>query len=307
MNQNSGNSTEKDVDLFYLIKKIGKLIDRIGFYFYRLILFAKRNIVILLILLAVGIGGGYLLDSLKTERYRHEIIVVPNYGSTPYLYEYVDGMTYKNALIEKVEIEPIINVYEFVKERYQNMELIKQFSLSNVAFAKYEKNAGVEQYYRYHLLTIYTNEVEDANLAVNQFLSKLNEDPYFLNRQKVEIENTSKTIDELNLSIDNINNILGKFSTSESRAGEVNIDNYSELNELVSVKKNIAEDLSRHKIIQLEQQKVIYDTSRILNIRESQITYKYILPLLLIFGFFGVVCLKRLASRYETYKSGNHN
>lgn len=305
MNKSSNDSTEKEVDLLYLIKKIGDLFDRIGYFFYKLFLFSKRNIITLLLLLVLGIGGGYLLDSFSKNTYRHEVIVVPNFNSTPYLYDYINGHSFKDFSVKKASIEPIVNVYDLIKERYQNLEAIKQFSLSNIAFAKYEEGLGVEQFYRYHLLTIYTDEVENADVIIDKLLSTLNQDSYFLQRQKVELDNTDKLIRELNLSIEHINNLLDKFGTQETKSAEVNIDNYSELNELVNVKKNSMDELNRQKIIRIEQAKVIYDASRITNIKEIKLQFKYLLPLLLIFGFFGIVFLKKLFKRYESYKDAN--
>ena len=302
MAANSGNPTEKDVDLFYLIKKIGDLFDRFGYFIYRFFLFVKRNLVIILLLLAVGIGGGYFLDTLRKDDYRHEIIVVPNFGSTTYLYDYIDAISLKDSPIKSINIEPIVNVYDLVKERYNNLELIKEFSSSDINYSKYEKNSGVEQFYRYHLLTIYTDESNEVDQIINNLLVELNNDSYYIDRQKVEIKNTEKLIQELNLSIDNINKILEKFSSSEIKSGGVNVENYSELNELVNVKKNMMDELNRWKISTIEQEKVIYDAARITNIKENKISLMLVLPVVLLLSFFGIVILKSFFKRYEAYK-----
>lgn len=303
MASNSENYSEKDVDLFYLIRKIGELFNRLGYSIYKFFRFVKRNFIIILILLIAGIVIGYFLDSIRKDSYRHEIIVIPNFGSTTYLYDYIDQLSLKDSQFNKIEIEPIVNVYDLIKERYQNLEVIKQLSLSNINYSKYEKNSGVEQYYRYHLITFYTDELNNTDKVLDNFFGELNNNPYYLKRQKIEIENTEKLIKELNLSIDGINNLLEKFATSDTKSGGVNLENYSELNELVNVKKNMTDELNKWRIYTLEQDKVIFDTARVVNIKENKLPLFVVLPLLLIFGFFGIVILKGFARRYKAYEN----
>lgn len=303
MASNSENYSEKDVDLFYLIRKIGELFDRLGYSIYKFFLFFKRNFKIILILLIAGIVIGYFLDSIRKDSYRHEIIVIPNFGSTSYLYDYIDQLSLKDSPINKVKIEPIVNVYELIKERYQNLEVIKQLSSSNINYSKFEKNSGVEQYYRYHLLTFYTDELDNADEVLDNFFGELNSNPYYLNRQKIEIENTEKLIKELNLSIDGINNLMEKFAVSDNKSGGVNLENYPELNELVNVKKNMTDELSKWRIYTLEQNKIIFDTARFINIKERKLPLIFVLPLLFIFGFFGIVILKNMGRHYKAYES----
>lgn len=301
MSLNSENSADKDVDLFYLIKKIGEFFDRLGFSIYKFFRFVIKNSVILLILLGLGIAGGYLLDYLIGDRYRHEIIVVPNFGSTTYLYDKIDGISYEDSSLKLVELEPIVNVYEFIRDRYQNLEMVKYFSENDIVYDKFKKDSRVEQFYRYHLLTFYTKELEDTDKVLNDFLAEINREPYYLDRQKIETLNTSRSIEELKNSIDNINKILDRLGTSEDKTGNVSIENYSELNELVNAKRSLTDELNKMEIFQMEETKVIYDSARIINVKDNKLAFKIILPIVLLFGFFGFVTLRKFSKRYKTY------
>lgn len=304
MSTNSGNPTEKDVDLFYLIKKIKEFFDRLGYSIYKFFQFVKKNYVILLILLGVGIGVGILLDMLRGDKYRHEIILVPNFESTTYLYDQIDGLTYTGRDFNLVELEPIVDVYGFIKDRYQNLEIAKYFSENNIEFNKFKKDSKSELMYRYHLMTVYTDELEDADKVLDDIINELNQSDYHLNRQKIETNNVLRTIEELTISITNINKILAKLGDNlEGKASDIYIENYSDVNELINVKRNMTDELNKLSIYQLEQEKVIYDSARIINIKDKKLPLKIVLPVFLLLSYFGFVVFKKFLNRYKSYNS----
>ena len=79
-----------DADDYFDNRFFQKGIDSI----FDLFLFLKKNFLILTTLLISGIALGFYLD-IKNKSYDHEVIVIPNFGSTDYLYSKVDLLASK--------------------------------------------------------------------------------------------------------------------------------------------------------------------------------------------------------------------
>ena len=150
MSQNTNNSDNQDIDLSMISKKITGFFDGISFSIFKHILFLKRNLITLVVLVVAGFGIGIYLDT-TIKSYDSEIIVRPNFGSTDYLYSKIylleskikenDTLFLKSIGIDKpktlvlIEIEPVIDIYSFVNNSYnnstqnsQNFELVKLLS-----------------------------------------------------------------------------------------------------------------------------------------------------------------------------------
>lgn len=301
MASNPANNTEQQVDLSLLFKKIGGAFDHLGFSIFKFLKFLQKNIIILLILLVGGAVAGYFLDEWRGDRYRHEVIVVPNFNSVDYLYKKVEDLNLKDNPIRKVEVKPIDNVNDFIKEAYNNLEIAKYYSENNIKFTGYSDiDSKIQQFYRYHQLTIYTKGKDEDNVLLNSFLDSLNMNPALLERQKIEQANTSKFIKELEHSIADVNRILEKFGdTSTSKLGEINVETYNNLNDLVNTKRNITNELGRMKISEKEQEKPIYDYARNTNIKDNKFKLSIVLPILLLLGFFGLITFRNFMRRYS--------
>src|SRR5690606_7450702 len=98
----------QEIDLYFLWRKLTKTIDSLGYFFVRCLHFLRKNALVLLGLIVIGVVGGYFLDSRKGIIYKHEIILVPNFGSATYLYENIKTKTIEEGSnIVSIEIAPI--------------------------------------------------------------------------------------------------------------------------------------------------------------------------------------------------------
>ena len=90
MSTTPGHTTEnQEIDLSQISKKISKGFQNLGGFIFNCIHFFIKNAVIVILLFIIGAGLGFYLD--KTQKsYNHEIIVIPNFGSTDYLYGKVE-------------------------------------------------------------------------------------------------------------------------------------------------------------------------------------------------------------------------
>ncbi|MET3731529.1 hypothetical protein [Moheibacter stercoris] len=301
----SNTNSSQEIDLSYLSKKTGHLFDKIGYSIYRFIKFLIKNIWILLVLLIVGGVIGYLLDNRAEKLYKHEVIVIPNFSSNSYLYNSIQNLEYKNSKIVKAQVEPIIDIYQFIQERYQNLEIAKYMSENNIQLDKFNDKNAVEKLYRYHLMTIYTKGEDSKGQTIDSLLNTLNADPYYLSRQSIEQQNLNLSISEIEKSIESVNAILNKIGQSSSTAGDLNIEMYSELNNLINSKKSLVEDRNKAKVFQLEQSKIIYDSSKVLNIKESSTPKMILLPIVLFVLFLGANLILILSKKYKNKTSQN--
>src|SRR5690606_2103206 len=202
--ESNTNSTQ-EIDLSYLSKKTVSLLDGLGYTIYRFIKFLLKNIWIILGILVLGGAIGYFLDNRGEEVYKHEVIVVPNFNSSSYLYNSIENMKFKDSKIIKAQVEPIIDIYQFIQERYQNLEIAKYMSENNIQVDKFTDKNAVEKLYRYHLLTLYTKGEDKSGKIIDSLLNKLNSDPYYLSRQKIEQNNLALSITEIEKSIESVN------------------------------------------------------------------------------------------------------
>ena len=300
MSTNTQNSNDsQEIDLTYLSKKTLSFFDTLGYFFYLFFRFLIKNIIVLSVLLIIGAVAGYFLDKRSGETYKHEILVVPNFNSNSYLYNKVQNIDLKDSKIKSIKVEPVLDVYQFIKEEWNNLEVAKYLSENNIEFTKYQPESNVEKLYRYHLITLETKGLDKGGKIIDSLLNDFNKDSFFLDRQKVEIENTKAVINDLNSSVSNINQILQKIGTANSSAGELNIEMYSELNNLVNSKKSAVLDINKYKIYQLEQSKIIFPASKMLNIKEKSFPKIISIPILLIGLFLGGALLQMLYKRYS--------
>ena len=101
--------------------------------------FYKKYIIVVLILVIGGGIGGYYMDNNNLKNYRNEVIVIPNFESTEYLYDAVEMVNSKirnkdAAFFTKLKIEgylslreitikPVTDVYDMVKQQKSNLDV----------------------------------------------------------------------------------------------------------------------------------------------------------------------------------------
>lgn len=285
---NQNQNTSQEIDMRYVKNQLTGITDSIGIRFVKFIKFLIKNSIAILALIIVGVVVGYFIDSKKAEVYKHEVVIVPNFGSNAYLYEKIKNLKpkeYENIL--SVEVTPVIDLHHFLSIT-QNLRIAEFMGQNNVNFTQHKPGSQTEIIYKYHTLTIYTNIEDTDKSIVNNFLSELNQEEYFLKRQEIEKEITSREIEENRLSIDNINTIfekLGGFAPTTGKS-DLNIEMYPEINSLLYSKTNLIDNLSRLEITQFEQSKVFYDVTHISNIKVKSISKAILLPVVLLLLFF---------------------
>ena len=138
--QAPNNQGEQEIDLVQISKKISAFFDGISTSIFRGIQFFIHNLKVISLLVVIGFGVGLFLDKTQ-KQFNNEIIVKPNFESVDYLYSKIDLIQSKiqtndtaffkaigipnSPKITKISIEPIIDVFKFVNNNEQNLEVLK--------------------------------------------------------------------------------------------------------------------------------------------------------------------------------------
>ncbi len=310
----STNSQEQEIDLGQLSKKIGGFFQKLIDSFFDLILFIKRNILVIAILFILGIVLGYFLDK-KSKLYDHEIVVLPNFKSVDYLYSKInlinakrkesDTIFLKSIGIKEpkkfrlIEVEPIINVYEFIQESESNFGLIKLMA-EDGDLEKIIENKTTAKNYQYHLIKIKTSKSIKKDDLITPILKYLETSDYFSSVKKemqlslnVEIKSNDETLNQ-------INNILNELPKQSGKSTSVYISENNQLNEIIQSKKDLINKQTYNKIRLINYQKIIKEVSSTLNIKDTEGAngkMKLILPILFVLLFMILVSVRKYYKR----------
>ena len=317
MSQNTNNSENQEIDLSMISDKIKGFFDGIAFSIFKGILFLKRNLIILGVLVVTGVGIGIYFD-MTNKSYDSEIIVKPNFGSTDYLYSKIDLLESKikerDTLLLKaigienpkglnlIEIEPVIDIYTFVNNGYdksiaqnsQNFELVKLLA-EDGDINKIIKDKVTSKNYSSHKIHLRTKGfVQDQKMIV-PILNYLNQNEYFETIRKTYVKNIEIKMLKNEETIGQINALLNEFSnTTNSNQKSDKLVYYNEntqLNDIIRTKEGLLAELANQRLELKNLDSFIKKTSSIINIKNENVTngnLKFVLPIFFIFGFISI-------------------
>ncbi len=305
---------DQEIDLTVVSKKIGKGLDRFSTMIFKSLLFLKRNIILIAVIVIVGFGIGFYLDQ-ESKIYDHEIIVSPNFESVDYLYDKIDLINAKiqegdtlflrktvgiktPKSIKKIQIEPLIDVYKFIEEKKENFELLRLMAESGDMKKILEENVTSKNY-KNHKITFVTALVTNNESTVEPILKYLNENSYFSIIQSATLKNINNKIQENDVIIAQINNLLNGFSKSIARKQNnpklVFYNESTQLNDMLKTKEQIIYDQAFQKLLLIRYDKIIKESSSAINVKNTKSLTgkkKFILPLLFLIVFILLGFLK---------------
>ncbi|WP_343618382.1 hypothetical protein [Flavobacterium sp.] len=301
------NTEDQEIDIFQISKSIGNFFDRMNTKIFRAIQFFIRNWIILAVLVVLGFGIGWLIDS-KSKSYENEIIVTPNFGSIDYLYSKIDlvqskilsGDTIflkqivginKPENLQKIEIKPISDVYNFIKNKPENFELIKLLAEDSDINKVIEQNTTSKNY-AFQKIFILTDEKISEDGTVKPLMDYLNDSDYYRKLQKEVCNNAKTKIIQNDSIIKQIDGVLKNFSNSDkysSKGDKLLYNNENaQLNDMIKTKDYLLVDQGTHKLELIGFDKIIKDSSSVLNIESRGILsnkWKFLIPVVFIVLF----------------------
>lgn len=309
------NNSEQEIDIFDLSKTIGNFFDRINALLFRSIQFFIRNWIIILILVVLGFGLGWFLDSNK-KTFQNEVIVTPNFGSVDYLYSKIDlieskivsgdtvflkkvvGISNPKA-IKKIEIKPIADVYKFIEDKEQNFELIKLMAEVGEVKKVLEDNITSKNY-TFHTISFVSNKESDDKEIVAPLMQYLNSSEYFNALQKIGYKNLEQQIAKNDTIIAQIDDVLNGFSSTVKNGPKndklVYYNENTQLNDLIKTKQTLIVDQGRNRLKLVNYDKAIKEINTTLNINIVKLTngnFKILLPAVFILLFIFIHLFKK--------------
>ncbi len=307
---NYNSDLPNEVDVKFMAQRANSFYNNFIFNIYRLLRFIVRRWYVFLGLLIVGIALGMYVDSTKTSRLRHELIVVPNFGSIDYLNQKVkdyDRLELNKKLIAlnagnevyKIKIEPIYDAYNYILTDPVHFNAFKVLSDRGIDIEKYSKSKLASKNYKYHMLTVYTEGLGKTDVTIDKILEELNSDSYFNQRKTIEKANTLAKRAEIIKSIEHINGLFQRLG-SENKVNDITMNAYPELADLLTAKEGLLKQLNAVDVQLIEQDKVVYVATKFMNIAVSPfLPYFITLPLLFLFFYTIIAYLNAKIKRLK--------
>ena len=323
MANNPQGNPDKEISLYDVSLMIKRRVTRVNDSFYDGFLYIKRYIIFIIILLAAGIAYGIYLDS-DQEVYDHKVFVVPNFESVDYLYgevefinsrlrdhdyEFFTKLGVENpGNISKLEIEPVVDIYDFIDDVEENDMVDRRFELFRLIAESGEmedilKDEATSKNYTVQVVKIITSGKATDDGLVKPLMAHFNSDPYFMQVQEKYKESLAQEIAENEFTIRSIDSILSNSGQSGTRAGNsLYVSEERSLHEVIRQKRYILQAQEKNRVKQVNYNSIIKEGATVMNLKHKNILagrMKVIVPLFLLFIF---VCITSVISYYKSQK-----
>lgn len=315
------NNEDQEIDLSVISQKINNFFQGISTSIFRIIQFFIRNWIIILILFLAGFGLGWFLDSTQ-KSYKHEIIVAPNFGSTDYLSSKIelinskinegDTIFLKEVVgiqqpknLKMIEVKPIADVYNFIKNRPENFELIKLMA-EDGDIKKILDESMTSKNYTNQAILISTGKKVSEEKLIQPLLKYLNTTDYYNKIQKETYYNITTKMKQNDSIIKQIDGVLSNFSNTLKGSLKndklVYYNENTQLNDIIKTKDALLNEQSFHRLELIGYDKTIKDNSISINVEYRKpfyLKFKFLLPVVFIVLFFLLPFCKRSYKRKE--------
>ena len=262
--RNRNNSEQDEIDLGIIFQKINNFFKSLLISFLQIINFYYERRWILLGLLVIGVILGYVLENSFRSEFKNNFIVTANYGSSDYLYNKIDAIDSKIELedstsleeafgehyskVNSIEIEPIVNIYNFIGQSESNQKLFELLSKDN-EMSEFIKDPVNSRNYPHHVIDLII-EGKDENvhkLITGNFFDYLNSNQYYNNSKKISLKNTLLQITQNQEVREQIDAVVNSVANQDITGGE---------NPMVSIKENqVIDALLKRKELTLNEDK----------------------------------------------------
>lgn len=314
--KSNSTSTSDEIDLGYLFKMIANGFNRVGIAFLRVFLYLKKNALVLIGLVILGVVISFGLSTLVNKKLKTEAIVRPNFDSADYVYDAIDeiqsnissqdSVFFDKMKISvddlkgfKIEIQPIEDPEETKEETEQELrylEILQNFKEESFAIDIVRSELTKKSIVAYRITFTYI-DAKKGNIIAKNLLSYINDNAYYDEVIKTSRENAQLRIDKNNLLISQIDNLVDNYSKTLLHdgaikpEGSVYMENESALNiaSLLILKNRFLKEIEEKKLELTEQTEVL----SIINMGKTQAFKKpffnnkfFLIPTALVVLFF---------------------
>lgn len=299
----SQQNSSEEVDLGYLLKKSNDVFKSIARGILKVFDFFKKYFFLLIAIVIIGFGIGLYKDYNEIKSYNNELIVIPNFGSVDYLYDKVkelnskiaskDSIYLKQVLdtnyskLNLIEIEPIVDLYNFISESRQNIDILKIIS-QNQDFSEYVENMATSKYYKYHRMQISIKGKNSSEKIIADLFKYFNENEYFQEYQEIYKKTKDIEVQEHYVMIAQLDSLIKANYNIQKEGTSVSVSNNADQYNLVEKKRQIIDNLQRLQIQQNDYTIPIKKVSANYNMEPEKllnISNKVKYPLLFVFLF----------------------
>lgn len=313
-----------EIDLGQLFQIIGNGFRNVFRVFLRGFLYLKKNALILLGLIVVGVAIGYALNQIVTKKLKSEVIVKPQLESKNYLYDVVDeiqanikskdtiffktiGLTNLDFSGLEVSIVPVDNDKTSTEGDLKYLELLQSFEntddISDIVRAELQNKSSFN-----HRITFFYKNVSSGQDFAHKVMNYINANDYFKALTEINLTNIKTRIKENKQLLNQVDQIIANYTNSlgEKNAPKITdrivLDNKEQVNiaDLFSYKSQLIRDIEIKRLELKERQ----ETISIINFGKTQRVQKpffgksiVFIPLALIGLFFLMSILKYLNRR----------
>lgn len=300
---------DQEIDLGTIFNKFSGIFKSFIDLIFDFLYFLKRNSILITLLFILGIVSGVFLDR-NIKNYRNELIITPNFESVDYLYTKIELLNakikesdtiffsklgFKNIKkVSKIDIEPIIDVYDFISKKPEHFEMIKLLA-DNGDIDKVIENGITSKNYPKHFLNIFSKSKISREDFVDPLFKYLNDSEYFKNRQAQAIENIHLKVQANDTVLKQIDNLISKFSHVQNNKADLRLYNNenNQINDIITTKNNLVSEQGNLKMNLLTNDSIIKEVNTTLNILQTKgvnSKLKIVLP----FIFVGIFIILRL-------------
>lgn len=324
--QAPNNQGEQEIDLVQISKKISAFFDGISTSIFRGIQFFIHNLKVISLLVVIGFGVGLFFDKTQ-KQFNNEIIVKPNFESVDYLYSKIDLIQSKiqtndtaffkaigipnSPKITKISIEPIIDVFKFVNNNEQNLEVLKLITANSDLKSIVNEKTTVKNY-PFYSIVFTTNGVLKDEQTVKALLNYINTSSYYSRIQKIQLTNIAQRIKENNQLVAQIDAVLNKFSNTQTGYQKsdklVYYNENTQLNDIIKTKDGLLRENANLKLELITSDKIVKENSVVINILKKEAIdgkLKFILPILFILIYLLTYHFKKFYQRHSEIEKIN--
>tara|TARA_R110002126_G_scaffold54863_2_gene148122 strand:- start:52 stop:1044 length:993 start_codon:yes stop_codon:yes gene_type:complete len=321
---NTQNSSD-EIDLGQLFKLIGRGFNAIFLFFLRVFLYLKKNFFILVGLVILGFGVGYVLSKIITKRFKTEVIVKPQFESKNYLYNAIDEIQanieakdtlfFKSIGINDIDFKGLEILVNRVEEEGTNesdakyFELLQSFenteAIADIVRAELQNKSSFN-----HRITFFFKNQKFGQEFAEKVMEYLNTNEYFSEMLGIyvanatdRIERNKQLLNQVDLIITNYSNKMGS-QDNKSEYDRIILDNQETVNitGLFSLKNDLIRDIEIKNLELLKNKKAI----QIINFGKPQQVQKsffgkkiFLVPSILLGMFFTFSLLRYLNKKSQ--------
>jgi hypothetical protein len=308
---------KNEIDLTQLSARIKGYFGRVNDSFFDIILFFKRNIIIIAVLVVLGAVLGYFQDK-GTHSYLQQFYAIPNFGSTDYLYTEIERLDSKinegdtvflkklgiknTKAISEIAIEPVADLYNFIDNpdynvgdpRNMRYEVLKLVSESGEGKTLIEDPITGKNF-KLHLVTIKTKKKATEDGLIKPIFNHLNNNDYYKQLQEPYIASLKKTIAVNDSTLKQIDGILNEYGKGGNPANII-VTGESSIDQVIRLKNKILKAQEQNRVDLINYTDVVKNASSVINTRKNNIAsnkMKFIYPVVFILIFAAIVKFKK--------------